>query len=360
MRVLIPETFHPKFKNPCWYSNFKTPLLKGKVEKFYNKSVSLNDLMKFKKGNESTTFLHCLPYFFIGGFPRSGTTAIYSLISHHPQFVGPVYKEVHWLTHSKFDPIFPHNLKSVMRYIYHFDRAAEKIEQHPDFVICDGSASTLWDVFFHLSNETFGCEIPLLLSYVLPDAKYVVILRNPLDRLYSEFWYDCRSDYRVKQVIRNGARTFHQLVEKSLDLFVICQSHYSPLKCLYLWQQGLEKGRCNFVKLHISLYYLHIIKWLSVIPQKQFFFIKSEEFFHKPHELLQELFKFLDLPPISDQKILDSIVKFTANSNENVHKEYRNMTMLDETKLLLKNFFKPFNRKLASLLQDKRFLWDDS
>ena len=71
MRVLIPTTFHPKFKNPCWYSNFRIPQLRGKVKNFYNEPVQLYDLMKLNKLNESRT-LHCLPHFYITRFPRSG------------------------------------------------------------------------------------------------------------------------------------------------------------------------------------------------------------------------------------------------------------------------------------------------
>lgn len=366
MRVLIPESFHPKFKNPCWYSSFSIPQLRGKTEKFYNESFSLFDLMNVKKQNESKT-LQCLPYFFIAGFPRSGTTAIYSLINQHPQFTEAAHKEIHWLTHSKFDSTFPNNLKSVLRYIYHFDRAANKIKQNANLVTCDASASTLWDTFFQFPTErifdetlTFGCEAPLLLSYILPNAKYIVMLRNPLERLYSEFWYHCRNDYRLKQVIKSGPRMFHQLAEESLNIFFTCKSHRSLFQCFHLWQQQLEKGRCNFITLHTSLYYLHIIKWLSVIPRKQFFFIRSEDFFRNPQEVLKKVFEFLELSPISNQTRLESFLKF-KDLNENEHKEYSNQdtAFLDETKLLLGNFYGPYNRKLADLLQDKRFLWDD-
>ena len=362
MRALIPTTFDPKFKNPCWYNDFRIPHLKGKVKKFYNESVPLYNLMKFNKLNESKT-LHCLPYFYIAGFPRSGTTALYNLISHHPQFTGPAHKEVHWLTHGEFDPTFPENLKSVMRYIYHFQPAAKDIEQNSNFVTCDASASTMWDVFVYSTNQIAGCETPLLLSYILPDAKYVVVLRNPLERLYSEFWYQCRSDSRTKQLIRNGPRMFHGAVQNSLDLFIACQSHYSLLQCLYLWQQEIEKTHCNYVKVHASLYYLHIIKWFSVIPRKQFFFIKSEDFFHDPPGVLENVLEFLDLSSITDRTILDNLLlKFTESSNQNVHEEYHNqhMEMFNKTKILLRNFFQPYNHKLANLLEDKRFLWDDT
>ena len=229
----------------------------------------------------------------------------------------------------------------------------------------DASVSTLWQTLFHFPNkETFECETPLLLSYILPDAKYIVMLRNPVKRLYSEYWYLCGNgdESRVEQLKRNGSRMFHEVVERSLNLFNNnCKSYYLPLQCLHMWQEGREKGRCNSVRLHASLYYLQLVKWFSVISRKQFFFIKSEELFHNPYEILRQLIEFLELPPISDQSKSDILLKFTENSNKNVQKEYydQHMAMLDETKVLLDNFFRPFNHKLVNLLQDKRFLWDD-
>jgi hypothetical protein len=34
--------------------------------------------------------------------------------------------------------------------------------------------------------------------------------------------------------------------------------------------------------------------------------------------------------------------------------------MLPETRALLRAFYDPYNRKLATLLQDERYLWNDS
>lgn len=359
MRVMIPRTFDSKFKNPCWYSNFRISRVKEKVQdKFYDESISLNSLLQFKKQNESK-ILHCLPYFFIAGFPRSGTTALYNLISHHPQFAEPLHKEVHWFTHTQFDPTFPNNLKSVLKYINHFNRVAEKIKQNPNFVTCDASASTLWNGFFHLPQQMlpFECEVPLLLSNILPNAKYVVMLRNPLERLYSDFWY--RSRYQKNK--SNAPQIFHHSIEKVLNLFITCQSRHSPLQCLYLSAVQEKKEKVKYIKLQASLYYLHMLKWFSVIPRQQFFFIKSEELLYNYHEILKDLFEFLNLPPIADKTVLDNVLKSNVNSNEKNHEEYhdKDMRMLNETKLLLRNFFRPFNRKLANLLNDKRFLWDD-
>ena len=42
---------------------------------------------------------------------------------------------------------------------------------------------------------------------------------------------------------------------------------------------------------------------------------------------------------------------------ENVGK--RGKAMLEETKLILDEFFKPYNEKLAELLGDNKYLWNE-
>ena len=69
------------------------------------------------------------------------------------------------------------------------------------------------------------------------------------------------------------------------------------------------------------------------------------------------------MPLISDQTIVDNLIlKFTEGSNKNVHEEYHDqrIALLNETKILLGNFFQPYNYQLASLLKDTSFLWHDS
>jgi len=352
MRVLIPSSFLPQFKNPCWYGEYRIPFLRGNVARFYNKSTRLFDLVKFPKHNESRT-LHCLPYFYIVGFPRSGTTTLFDILTNHPQFAGPNHKEIHWLTHHTFELTFPENLKSVLRYIYHFDHAAERIHGNPKIVTCDASVSTMWDNFVHLSpTKTFGCEVPLLLSRILPNAKYVVLLRDPVDRLYSEFWYYCKTDEKISLIKSNGPRAFHQVVEKFMDWFASCQKHQSLFKCLYSFEA--DNSGCQSVKLHASLYYLHIVKWLSVIPREQFFFIKTENF---NSFVIKQLFEFLGLEPVSDAKF-DDMISSMEYSNLNQHTAYHNQSLLEETRNLLNKFFYPFNKALANLLQDNQYLWN--
>lgn len=63
----LPLNFLPEYKNPC-----------------------------FLDDKNST---HCLPYVFLLGMPKCGTTDLYKKLRQHPD-MGSIRKEPHWLTRS--------------------------------------------------------------------------------------------------------------------------------------------------------------------------------------------------------------------------------------------------------------------
>ena len=58
--------FLPNYKNPCFYWN-----------------VTLSNGPQLK----TTRQIRCLPYFFIAGFPKSGTTDLWARLMKHPDIV---------------------------------------------------------------------------------------------------------------------------------------------------------------------------------------------------------------------------------------------------------------------------------
>jgi len=46
--------------------------------------------------------------------------------------------------------------------------------------------------------------------------------------------------------------------------------------------------------------------------------------------------------------------------NRNYYQNDPQLKMRNNTEMILKNFFQPYNRMLAELLGDKKFLWEDS
>lgn len=72
-----PIRFDSMYKNPCWTGTAGNgPLPDGNF--------------------------HCLPYFYIIGVKKSGTTDIHSRLSWHPQVRSPRFKESQWLSRLRF------------------------------------------------------------------------------------------------------------------------------------------------------------------------------------------------------------------------------------------------------------------
>jgi hypothetical protein len=105
-----------------------------------------------------------LPNFLIIGAQKSGTSALASYLRAHPQVFMPDRKELHF-----FDL---HWSKGVAWYEAHFTK--------PEGVLAIGEASPPY-----LSDP----ESHERMAKVVPEAKLIAILRNPVDRAYSHYWH---------------------------------------------------------------------------------------------------------------------------------------------------------------------------
>jgi hypothetical protein len=107
-----------------------------------------------------------LPDFLIIGAQRCGTTSIARWLGEHPQiFLGA--KEVHF-----FDAGYE---RGTAWY-------AERFADAPSGSIA-GEATP---------NYIFFPEVPARMAAVVPEARLVAILRNPVDRAYSHYWHERR------------------------------------------------------------------------------------------------------------------------------------------------------------------------
>ena len=193
LQSIIPANFSQDMKNPCWYSNLtlSTSLraallfgLRGAKQLF----MLATGLFQMSRGSRE---LYCLPYFFLAGFPKSGTTTLHEALQQHPQIIHPYAKEPHWWTRVPLEDMNTDYLKlTVKEYLLYFTGVAKKSAEHPKegMITYDGSQSTLWDSNFYLDNEDY-CATPAIVSRILPNAKFIVLMRNPVTREYSDFFY---------------------------------------------------------------------------------------------------------------------------------------------------------------------------
>ena len=191
IQSIILVNFSRDTKNPCWYSNLTISTNLRRALLF----DGLSGAKKFATGLFQTRGesreLYCLPYFFIAGFPKSGTTTLHKVLQQHPQIIPPSNKEPQWWTRVPLEDMNTEYLRlAVMKYLLYFNEASKRISQNPKggTITYDGSQTTLWHSHFYIGEEDY-CAMPAIVSRILLNAKFIVLMRNPVTREYSNFFY---------------------------------------------------------------------------------------------------------------------------------------------------------------------------
>ena len=203
--------------------------------------------------------------------------------------------------------------------------------------------------YVHHKEDRIACETPLLIESIQPGTKYIIAIRNPPDQVFSGFYYICKD-----KINNTNPQTFHTFVENNIKYWKSCTQNYSTMDCLYDKQSDLDSPECVSFSSLIHPYIMVSI-WLQVIPRERILFVKSEELRENTSDVMRGLYKFLELSPLTEKQ-LTKVVSAQHINELSVKKP----PMLPSTRELLLEFFKPFNEKLAWLLNDDRFLWKDA
>ena len=62
--------------------------------------------------------------------------------------------------------------------------------------------ATLWDSNFFVHHQDYYCAMPAVLSRVLPNAKFIVLMQNPVTRLYSHYLHTCANRHCSKVLFK--------------------------------------------------------------------------------------------------------------------------------------------------------------
>ncbi|XP_048407327.1 carbohydrate sulfotransferase 15 [Stegostoma tigrinum] len=373
---VIPRNFLQSVKNHCWYTRYtgtaSTDPYKKNAYFLHTKHFqTIFDYLKKviwkhlqHRGDEHYR-LRCLPYFYIIGQPKCGTTDLYNRLRLHPEVSFSIVKEPHWWTRKRFGIIQPwngfHDRYLIEDYLDLFDLAAHQIQSQianasaeqeikSNTVIGEASASTMWDnnAWQNFYHRTADGEPPYLildfLHAVLPSAKLIVMLRDPVERLYSDYLYFISANKSVED--------FHEKVKDSLQIFDGCLMHSSLRSCVY----NCTVNSAMPVRLQIGLYAVFLWDWFTVYNPNQFLILRLEEHAADLRKSMHRVFDFLNLGSLTDQQ--EAAVINNPASNTRRPKDKSLGPMLSKTRELLKDFYGPFNEKLALLLNDDSFLWE--
>jgi len=209
-----------------------------------------------------------LPDFVVIGAAKAGTTTLYGWLSEHP-FVAPATtKEVHY-----FDYGFH---RGVDWYLSHFPTEGERraFEQAHGRPFLTGEASPSY-----MSHRW----APERLARLLPDAKLIVALRNPVDRAYSQFQMSRREGEEPLTSFEEALEQEEQRLRPEYARLERDQRYNSwPIGC---WGYALR-----------SSYADQIERWFELFPREQFLFVRTEDMASAPYSVHAEIERFLGLP----------------------------------------------------------------
>jgi hypothetical protein len=184
-----------------------------------------------------------LPNFVLVGAPRCGTTSISTYLSQHPDVHIAPQKEVHFFDH-RFD-------RGLDWYRAQFDRASD------ERVV--GEASP---------NYMFSEEAMQRMAGLLPDAKLIVMLREPVARAYSAYWFN--------EVLRPDRLSFEEAIEAENQPGFVPKYRRSGLLGGSTYLPGLER---------ITRFY----------PRSALIVLLLEDLKKQPDETFASLCRFLEI-----------------------------------------------------------------
>lgn len=239
-----------------------------------------------------------LPDFLVIGAQKAGTTALYAYLRWHPQITGPSWKEV-----SFFDR---HWWRGEPWYRGQFPlRSGGKLV---------GEASPSY-LFHPLAPERARA--------VVPEAKLVALLRDPVDRAYSQYQHEVslgREPLSFEDALAAEAERTRGEVERLVA---------DPKAFSTAWWDHTYASRGRYAE--------QLERWLIAFPREQLLIVTTEELGERPAETYASILAFLGAAPHE----LDEYPRVFERDYE---------PMQEETRRALAARFAEPNRRLERLL----------
>ncbi|XP_070192345.1 uncharacterized protein [Littorina saxatilis] len=336
-----PPNFMRNSKNPCWF-----------------------------EFNGKKNILKCVPYFYIAGVPKGGTSDLYHRLAGHPNVRRGGAVSYFWWDRLRYgaskslkytkeakrtsDPV---PLKEFAKYVVGSDGKNVTKEilylGRSESIFGDASPTylvenTQWDIFE--GNE--GCSEPRVIPasfmyHMFPQAKIIIILRDPIERLYSRF---LASVPFVEEYINHTASLFHTFTVQAVQNYRDCFSKTSIRHCAY--NASLYSNAV--IRLSEGMYSVFLEDWFRIFPREQILILKHEDYVQDIPGHIQKVFDHLSLDPLDDYAMLKLSELPVVRKGKTPEEEG---TIMPETVSLLNDFYTPFNLRLAYILDDDTWLY---
>jgi hypothetical protein len=208
-----------------------------------------------------------LPDFVILGGQRCGTSSLYKYLGRHPEIAPSLRKEIEYFTidYGKGEDWYrAHFPLRARRWLHRaLGRSLLSFEATPDYL--------------------FDPRAPKRLASLLPDAKLIVVLREPVARAFSHYHHMARlglEDLTFPEAIAvEPQRLAGQIAEMKRD----------PLARVVPFRRFSYAAR--------GLYAEQLRRWFEEFPREQFLILDSAELFADPRNALRRILSFVGAAP---------------------------------------------------------------
>jgi sulfotransferase family protein len=247
----------------------------------------------------ATAPIRPLPDFLVLGAQKAGTTALYAYLRHHPEITGPSWKEVsffdrHWARgEAWYRGNFPNRLRA-------------------RGLVGEASPSYL---FHPLAPER--------VRELVPDARLIALVRNPVDRAFSHYQHEValgREELSFEDALAAEGERLRGEEERMLA---------DPTYFSHAWWNYTYRARGRYAE--------QLERWLAVFPREQLLVLASDDLGADPDGSYAEVLRFLGAEPHR----LDAYPRVFERQYEPMQPETR--------RRLTKEFAEP-NERLYALL----------
>ncbi len=223
--------------------------------KRYPNASTLWEKLLFRIWRKPTAVWRPLPNFIIIGVQKGGTSSLFRYLAQHPKLSMAWRKQVHF-----FDRFWQKG-EFWYRACFDFPRRGKKV----------GEATPYY--FFHP-------HVPARVKQLLPEAKLILMLRDPVDRAYSHY---CMKRDQGLEPEADFERALELEEERTAAEWerMLREPDYYSLACR------------RFSYFRRSCYAEQLDRWLAHFDKEQILIIQSERFFEQPVKELDRVCDFL-------------------------------------------------------------------
>ena len=224
-----------------------------------------------------------LPNFLIIGAQRGGTTSLHEDLCKHELVAKPLSKEVQFFTLNH-----EHGERWYRSHFPRLEPGQQTFESSPYYL--------------------FHPAAPARVAAMLPDAKFLVLLRDPVARAYSHYLHSCAVG--VEQL------SFDEAIDAE-------ETRLTQAESLGLDSPEGVRIHRNFSYKSRGMYSEQLSRWFSHVPRSQLLILKSEDWFRNPGDVYIDVLRFLSLPQFAPQKWARSNILASNSASAGMSQETR-------------------------------------